>query len=352
MEEGSTVSTSTAPAEGGAHVGCCHYQRRSKFVTPCCNKVYTCRFCHDENESHPVNRKDVTELVCTSCNTRQKVQARCEKCNLSFGKYTCLECKLFDDEDKKQYHCDGCGICRIGGRDKFFHCEKCNMCLPIKLLNKHKCVENVSRGNCPVCLEDIHTSRMPCHIPDCGHLLHRNCFEELLTFGHYACPICQTSLLDMSKLWKYFDEEIKNTPMPEEFLNFKAEILCKDCHKESTVTFHVVALKCANCGSYNTCRIKGSPFSMDAARGNSSRDDQLPGPSTSASLSLPRALTLASAASASASSSASTSASSSSVPDAAASSATASSTPVSLSPSLENSAPKNPPPSSSTASSE
>ena len=143
------------------------------FQTPCCNKVYTCRFCHDENENHPVNRKDVTELVCTNCNTRQKVQAQCENCNLSFGKvleigimmvlfvtvqfiyesmnslfinccfalnlqYTCLECKLFDDEDKKQYHCDGCGICRIGGRDKFFHCEKCNMCLPIKLLNKHK----------------------------------------------------------------------------------------------------------------------------------------------------------------------------------------------------------------------
>ncbi|KAK3914060.1 RING finger and CHY zinc finger domain-containing protein 1 [Frankliniella fusca] len=285
MEEGSTVSTtSTAPAEGGSYVGCCHYQRRSKFVTPCCNKVYTCRFCHDENENHPVNRKDVTELVCTSCNTRQKVQARCEKCNLIFGKYTCLECKLFDDEDKKQYHCDGCGICRIGGRDKFFHCEKCNMCLPIKLLNKHKCVENVSRGNCPVCLEDIHTSRMPCHIPDCGHLLHRNCFEELLTFGHYACPICQTSLLDMSRLWKYFDEEIKNTPMPEEFMNFKAEILCKDCHKESTVTFHVVALKCANCGSYNTCRIKGSPYCIDSTRGSPNNEGQTPGTSNSASM--------------------------------------------------------------------
>lgn len=52
--------------------------------------------------------------------------------------YTCLECKLFDDEDKNQYHCEGCGICRIGGRDKFFHCEKCNMCLPVKLQNGHR----------------------------------------------------------------------------------------------------------------------------------------------------------------------------------------------------------------------
>lgn len=41
-------------------------------------------------------------------------------------------------------------------------------------------MENVSRSNCPVCLDDIHTSRIPCHIPDCGHLLHRTCFEELV----------------------------------------------------------------------------------------------------------------------------------------------------------------------------
>lgn len=29
--------------------------------------------------------------------------------------------------------------------------------------------------------------------------------------------------------------------------------------QESTVKFHIVGLKCLNCGSYNTCRIKGSP---------------------------------------------------------------------------------------------
>ncbi|XP_067001740.1 RING finger and CHY zinc finger domain-containing protein 1 [Anabrus simplex] len=246
-------------ASGEVFTGCVHYKRKSKFVTPCCNKIYTCRFCHDENESHPVNRKEVTELVCMKCNTQQKVQAECENCSLRFGKYTCLECKLFDDEEKNQYHCEGCGICRIGGRDKFFHCEKCNMCLPVKLINKHRCVENVSRSNCPVCLEDIHTSRISCHIPECGHLLHRPCFEQLLQAGHYACPTCQTSLLDMSQLWDYLDNEIAMTPMPEEYRDFKAEILCKDCHTESVVKFHVVGLKCLSCGSYNTCRIKGSP---------------------------------------------------------------------------------------------
>lgn len=105
--------------------------------TPCCNKVYTCRFCHDEQEAHTVNRKEVTELICVLCDTRQPVQATCQNCHCQFGKYTCLECNLFDDEDKNQYHCDGCGICRVGGRDKFFHCAKCNMCLPIQLQNGH-----------------------------------------------------------------------------------------------------------------------------------------------------------------------------------------------------------------------
>lgn len=58
---------------------------------------------------------------------------------LIFVQYTCLICNLFDDEDKDQYHCNGCGICRIGGRNNFFHCEVCNMCLPLQLkTNGHR----------------------------------------------------------------------------------------------------------------------------------------------------------------------------------------------------------------------
>ncbi|CAG9137366.1 unnamed protein product [Plutella xylostella] len=226
-------------------VGCAHYKRRAKFVTPCCNKMYMCRYCHDENEQHYFNRKT-------------KVQAECIKCGVRFGKYTCLICNLFDDEDKKQYHCDGCGICRVGGRDRFFHCKRCNMCLPEQLQRVgHRCVENVSRSNCPVCLEDIHTSRIPCHIPDCGHLLHRPCFQQLLHSGHYACPTCQTSMIDMTTLWSYLDSEVAATPMPPEYADYKATILCKDCHKLSTVKFHVVGLKCEHCGAYNTCQTNG-----------------------------------------------------------------------------------------------
>lgn len=57
---------------------------------------------------------------------------------LIFLQYTCLKCNLFDDEDKNQFHCDGCGICRIGGANRFFHCEVCNMCLPLQIKGAHK----------------------------------------------------------------------------------------------------------------------------------------------------------------------------------------------------------------------
>ncbi|XP_046805887.1 transcriptional repressor NF-X1 homolog isoform X1 [Lucilia cuprina] len=234
-------------------LGCAHYKRRAMFVTPCCNKFYKCRFCHDENETHHFDRKTLTELICSECNTRQKVQERCQNCGIRFGKYTCLICNLFDDSNKRQYHCDQCGICRIGGRENFFHCKVCNMCLPIQLkIDGHRCVENISRSHCPVCLGDIHTSRIPCHIPDCGHLLHKMCFDQLLTSGHYTCPTCQTSLIDMTALWEYLDAQAELMPIPKKYENQRIHIFCNDCHKTSKTKFHFIGLKCVNCGAYNT----------------------------------------------------------------------------------------------------
>jgi hypothetical protein len=34
---------------------------------------------------------------------------------------------VFWQTKKQQYHCDSCGICRIGGRDNFFHCDRCGI---------------------------------------------------------------------------------------------------------------------------------------------------------------------------------------------------------------------------------
>ncbi|XP_014816382.1 PREDICTED: RING finger and CHY zinc finger domain-containing protein 1 [Calidris pugnax] len=175
---------------------------------------------------------------------------RCEGCDNLFGEYYCDICHLFD-RDKKQYHCAGCGICRIGPKEDFFHCSKCNLCLSLSLQGKHKCIENVSRQNCPICLEDIHTARVGAHVLPCGHLLHRTCYEDMLK-EDYRCPLCMHSALDMRRCWREMDEEVALTPMPTEFQNVTVKILCNDCNARSTVQFHLLGMKCKNCESYNT----------------------------------------------------------------------------------------------------
>ena len=42
-------------------------------VAPCCDRVYTCRECHDEAEpDHEMDSKAVESMVCMECNTRQR----------------------------------------------------------------------------------------------------------------------------------------------------------------------------------------------------------------------------------------------------------------------------------------
>lgn len=61
--------------------------------------------------------------------------------------YSCLECNLFDDEDKSQFHCAECEICRVGGAERFFHCKRCNICLPLQLKNNgHKVLNALLLG--------------------------------------------------------------------------------------------------------------------------------------------------------------------------------------------------------------
>lgn len=247
---------------------CQHYQRKCALLTPCCDKEYKCRVCHDEAEGHVLDRRKVENIVCLQCGKQQLVNQHCIDCGILFGKYSCLICRLFDDVDKKQYHCNDCGMCRVGGRDNFFHCTKCGLCLPKSIKDTHKCLENVSRKNCAVCLEDLHTSRMSCHVPSCGHLIHRKCFEGMLQHGQSSCPTCNESLVDMSSHWEHLDRIISETPMPELYKEYHVNILCRDCHKESKVVFHVIGLKCQTCGGYNTTRIGGDDPLPEEALGD------------------------------------------------------------------------------------
>ena len=218
--------------------------------------MFKCRVCHDEAKDHQLDRKAITTIVCRHCKKEQPVSEKCVKCNTQFGEYSCLECCLFDDDtSKEQYHCQGCGICRVGGKENFNHCNTCGYCINKSIQGSHKCIPNVSKSGCPVCMDDLHSSREGITVPSCGHLIHTKCLKGMTDRGLYRCPVCNVSLADMEQQWRHLDQEVKAWPMPRRYRHFRVKILCNDCHKETEVKYHIIGMKCMDCASYNTRRI-------------------------------------------------------------------------------------------------
>uniref|UniRef100_A0A8C4QUP4 Ring finger and CHY zinc finger domain containing 1 n=1 Tax=Eptatretus burgeri TaxID=7764 RepID=A0A8C4QUP4_EPTBU len=235
---------------------CIHYKRHCKLLAKCCGEFFVCRLCHDDVKQHTMDRFSVTTVKCIQCGTEQPAAKVCKDCGMVFGEYYCSICHLFD-ADNKQYHCSDCGICRVGPKEYYFHCFTCNLCLANDIKDTHKCVQNVSRQNCPVCMEDLHTSRISGIPLPCGHLLHRTCFKDTLKSGFYRCPLCVRSMVSMRDFWKELDDEIAMTPMPEEYQSTTIMIFCNDCLEKGSVPFHVLGMKCSSCGSYNTTQDGG-----------------------------------------------------------------------------------------------
>lgn len=207
---------------------CIHYERKCQIIAPCCNKIFSCRICHDEDSTHKINRYNITHVICKNCETIQPIKQYCEKCNICFGNYYCDICHLFDDTDKGQYHCDKCNICRVGGINNNTHCDTCNTCIQNNI--EHKCF-SIKDSVCPICMEDLFSSISSIVQMKCCHFIHKECLLELIETS-YKCPLCTQSLANTNLMDTYIDNEILNTPMPEEY-NYNVKILCNDCHVES-----------------------------------------------------------------------------------------------------------------------
>lgn len=236
--------------------GCEHYSRGCRLRAPCCDALVACRFCHDASAC-PVHmdRHAVKSVACLQCELEQPPAAACTGCGHSFGTYFCAVCNLFDDDaSKRQFHCDACGICRVGGRDNFFHCETCGACYGCELRDNHVCVPDAMQRDCPICLEYLFDSIEAPNVLKCGHTIHRKCLEQYSASGGYTCPVCSTSVCDMRAAWDILDREILNTPMPEEYRETRVQLLCNDCHAAGSAPFHALGLRCSSCGSYNTRR--------------------------------------------------------------------------------------------------
>ena len=236
-------------------VSCSHYDRDCMILSPCCNKWYSCRLCHDEDNDHKLDRKLISTIICKKCLTIQPQSNTCTNCEITFADYYCAICKLWAGNKQDIYHCHDCNICRLGkGIDiDRIHCHKCNICIDIKCVDDHKCFQHSIDSNCPVCQAYMWDSTEPILYLPCGHCIHQHCLNEL-SQNSFQCPTCKKSIYqDMSSIWGQIDTLIDNNTMPIEFTNWKSTIICNDCELETTnIPYHFIYHKCSHCNGYNT----------------------------------------------------------------------------------------------------
>lgn len=257
----------------GAVLGCPHYARSCKLRHPTSGRLYTCRLCCEQEREMPVkdvdsplDRYDVTEVLCMICGTLQPsspscINPTCHKFKKNkFAKYSCQICNFYDDSPTKSvYHCPFCNVCRSGkglGID-FRHCMRCNACVSLKDDN-HVCIPQRLQGNCPICHESMFESTKPLRGLRCGHVMHLSCFRSYYMRGQraYTCPLCKKSIEDMKDYFSLLDTAVRMQPMPDTYLDVRSTIYCQDCGKQSNVVYHFVGCKCLECGSYNTREIE------------------------------------------------------------------------------------------------
>ncbi|KAI9219561.1 hypothetical protein BC828DRAFT_398798 [Blastocladiella britannica] len=229
--------------------GCKHYMRSVKLQSHCCGKWVVCRFCHDEVSDHAIIRQKTKLMMCMKCYHIQPCSQYCsnEGCGVKVSRYYCNECKLWDDDPKKNiYHCYDCGICRIGkglGQD-YFHCKKCNVCMAIGLKDRHKCIERNLESDCPICGEYMFTSTTTVIFMPCGHCIHHKCYQEHIQTS-YTCPTCCKSLGNMTEYFLRIEAALRQHQMPPEYANHVSLLFCNDCEARSLATYHFMYHKCS-----------------------------------------------------------------------------------------------------------
>ena len=122
--------------------------------------------------------------------------------------------------------------------------------------NSHPCIQGKMKQDCPVCMEDMHTSVQGTTFLRCGHSMHVKCFNKYIKSNQIACPMCKKSIVDPKFYEQHIDLQIAQMQMPEEYKDTKMVVMCNDCLKRSTVPFHILGGKCKHCRSYNTTRVE------------------------------------------------------------------------------------------------
>ncbi|SAM07537.1 hypothetical protein [Absidia glauca] len=140
-------------------LGCKHYARNVKIQADCCQKIFPCRHCHDEESDHALIRSEIKTMLCMICKRLQPAAQDCMHCKTRASKYYCSTCHLWTDAPS--YHCDACGLCRAGQRTDFSHCDRCNACIRVDAKDSHPCLDRSLESDCPICIQDLFTSTTP-----------------------------------------------------------------------------------------------------------------------------------------------------------------------------------------------
>jgi hypothetical protein len=116
------------------------------------------------------------------------------------------------------------------------------------------CFKDKYKNNCPVCREDMFTSRQSPQDLPCGHAIHAHCFRKLAGFD-YRCPICKKTVVSqqsMAAAWEARARDIVEHPMPAD-LQRTVDIICNDCEVKSVNRqWHFLGIQCPSCSSFNT----------------------------------------------------------------------------------------------------
>ena len=136
---------------------CTHYKTTAFILAACCGKLYACRFCHDDNELHKIDRFATTTVQCQECGRMQGVQEQCEGCGTRFATSFCAKCNLYT-EHEEIFHCDKCGFCRHGAAGEYFHCNTCSLDIRVTMRGEHNCAPYTTASPCAVCHEELRTS--------------------------------------------------------------------------------------------------------------------------------------------------------------------------------------------------
>ena len=178
----------------------------------------------------------------------------CINCNVQLGEYHCAICNLWMSNEEHPYHCPDCGFCRVGGGENFRHCQDCGMCIDKQLFDGHNCKVGKYMSNCPVCQEDLFSSRDASHELPCGHAIHWHCFRELASHDS-RCPMCKKTAETherMKPTWDAMAMGIALQPVPPELCKV-VTIKCNDCEKVAqNRSWHFLGVQCHDCESFNT----------------------------------------------------------------------------------------------------